>query len=241
MYIILSPSKTQDTSQFKKEDGQKLFNELASLYLFDMIKQLDKDALGDFMHIKNQLLEDTYQIYQDFNANNLQKKAIDLYTGVVFEALDIDTYNEKQRSYMNRHLIILSAMYGILKANTLIWPYRLDMTMKPAGLNLYDYWLDLIDDFFDQTDVVVNLASNEFSKMLKNHKSKMIDIVFKEERQGKLRTISYNAKKARGMMVNQMIKDQVTNIEDIKEIIVDDYRYEPSKSTKRKWVFIKSA
>jgi len=240
MKIILSPSKTQNHLANKNKQGKVLVDKAASVFLFDQVKALDKKALGELMKIKHQLLEDTYQMYQNFKEDNPLIHAIDLYSGVVFDGLDLDDYDSVERNFLNDHVTILSAMYGPLEPNTLIWPYRLDMTMKPNGINLYHYWQEHMDQYFQSTDLVINLASKEFSRMIKKTDAIFIDIDFKEEnKKGQLRTISYHAKKARGKMLNQIIRHQIVNPEMIKELVVDDYIYHEALSTNNHWIFIK--
>jgi hypothetical protein len=240
MKIILSPSKTQNHSTHKAEQGKVFVDKSATVFLFEYIKGLNKQALGELMKIKNQLLEDTYHLYQNFNQDNPLIPAINLYSGVVFDGLDLKDYDSVERQYLNEHVTILSAMYGPLEPNTLIWPYRLDMTMKPNGINLYHYWQDHIDQYFQSRDIIINLASNEFSRMIKKTDAIFIDIDFKEEnKKGQLRSISYNAKKARGKMLNQIIHHQIDNPENIKSLVVDDYSYHEGLSTNDHWIFIK--
>jgi len=240
MKIILSPSKTQN--QDSVEAKGPLIHQLdMSVRLFQELKSLTKDAIQSLMKIKNKLLDDTYELYQSFEESKKKIPAIDLYQGLVFEQLDKSKYNQEQIKYLKEHVVILSAMYGAIQPHTLIWPYRLDMTMKPKEMNLYDYWQATIDDYFDQVDVIVNLASNEFSKMLKNHSDKMIDIQFKQENQsGQLKTIAVHAKKARGHMLNQMVLHQIEDLDQLKSLNIDGYQYRESLSNHQKYVFVKA-
>lgn len=240
MKIIISPSKKQHTDKLKKT---KILNEVShakALSIFEQIKKLAKNDLGNRFAIKDTLLEETYRLYQDFDLNVKRAKAIDLYSGVVFEQINHHEYNHKQIEFLKDHLVILSAMYGTIKPFDYIWPYRLDFNVRLDGFNLYEFWEKEVDDFFENEDVIVNLASNEFSKMLKHQQDKVININFYEKKAGKLRVVSYNAKKARGLMVNQIILNQIKNPSKIKEIIVDDYLYDELSSKPSEYNFIKS-
>ncbi|HKL47650.1 MAG TPA: YaaA family protein [Candidatus Izemoplasmatales bacterium] len=240
MKIIISPSKTQNQLTYNHLEGQRLADQDASLFLFNQLKMTSKKDIASLMKIKKQLLEDTYDLYQSFKKSDDRTQAIHLYSGVVFDKLDINDYTPQQKQYMYQHLTILSAMYGPLRPDSLVWPYRLDMTMKPGGINLYHYWQNHIDHHFYQTDLIINLASNEFSRMLKKTQARIIDIVFKEENSsGKLRTVSYSAKVARGKMLNQIILNQIFDIEQIKSLVVDNYQYHKGLSTEKQWIFIK--
>ena len=239
MKIIISPSKTQN---FKKELIMKtevLDLPKKTIFLFDTIRALSKKELGKALEIKNSLLDKTYELYQKPNHDLPYIRAIDCYTGVVFEKLDNDCFNQNQRYYLNDRLIILSAMYGALKPDSIINPYRLDMTAKLKNINLYDYWKDTIKTVFENEDIIINLASNEFSRLLKGFEKRMINIDFYEVAlDGKLKIVSYNAKKARGMMVNSIVKNLVSNVEDLKKIEIGHYKYSNELSNQNNLKFI---
>ncbi|MFO7968506.1 MAG: YaaA family protein [Bacillota bacterium] len=237
MKIILSPSKTQNNVIFNKDNTKTILFPDLTIKLFNYFQSLSKAKLQETLKIKGKLLEDTYKLYQAFNPKNQTIKAIDCYKGVAYEQIDTNRYNKNQVSYLNNNLIILSAMYGILKPNTSIWPYRLDMTIKPNNINLYKYWKENIDNFFKETNYTINLASNEFSKMINNEK--LINIHFLEKRNNKLKSISYNAKKARGKMVHEMVLNQINNLDQLKKITVDDYVFEKNMSNEKDLYFIK--
>ncbi len=237
MKIILSPSKTQDifetnkpvraTYQFRKKTNN----------LFEYFRLLDKAKLGKVLNIKNKLLDFVYNIY---HVKQEAFPAIQLYSGVVFEQIQFEHYNQEQQLYLNQNVSILSAMYGPISPDTKVYPYRLDMTIKPKKINLYHYWQEVVDEYFQESDIIVNLASNEFSKMIKHNKDKMIYIHFLEEQKnGTEKVISYNAKKARGMMLHQMIVSQIENIEDLKAIVTWGYKFNPDKSNNQNFYFIK--
>ncbi len=218
----------------------RLFNEKKTIHLFKSLKSLSKLALGKTLKIKDKLLDDTYQLYQSFQDNNLGIEAIRCYQGVVFEQFKFDTYTDSQKDYLNNNLIILSGMYGIIKPNDVIWPYRLDMTIKPKKINLYNYWQDSVNEYFVGEDIIINLASNEFSKILKGHEDKMINIHFSErQKNGGLKVISYNAKKARGVMVDYLIINQINEIKDLTKVIIDGYKYDKLLSDDNNLYFIK--
>ncbi|QWB99754.1 YaaA family protein [Mycoplasmatota bacterium] len=241
MKIIISPSKTQNRDLLIKKKPTGIVNAHLSNTLFKFIQSYSKTELGKLMKIKNNLLEDTYALFQNKEFHLMTKKALNLYQGVAFEQIQSDEYNELDFDYLNKHLIILSAMFGPIKANSYIFPYRLDMTIKPQNINLYQYWDETIDKVFKDEDLIINLASKEFSQMLKNYKEKMITIDFLEENiDGQLKTISYNAKKARGKMVNELVLNKVTQVHDMKSLNIDGYLFNSEKSNNKHFVFIKN-
>ena len=239
MKIIISPSKTQNKSPMPDAIGSDIVDMDQSLKLFEGLKSFSKAELKSLMKIKNQLLDETYHLYQSGIKDLNQKQAIHLYQGIVFNELDLNAYTPSEITYMNEHLVILSAMYGPLKPNAMIWPYRLDMTMKPNHINLYDYWQNIVDAYFGD-EIIINLASNEFSKMIKKQKKHMITIDFKEKKNdGSLKTVSIYAKKARGQMLNQIIIQEIEDINEIKKLNIDGYQYQEALSNKKRMVFVR--
>jgi hypothetical protein len=211
-----------------------------TLKLYETIKKLSKAKISEIFKIKGKLLEETIANYKIDFADKPVKEAIKSYTGVVFEQLNLSAYNNSQLKYMNDNLRILSAMYGVLSPTDLIYPYRLDMTIKLPKINLYKYWQKTIDEYFMNEEVIINLASNEFSKMLKNYPGRMVNIEFYEENnQKELKVVSYNAKKCRGKMLNFLIENQIKDIDQIKEFSFENYIYSKNLSKPDNLIFIR--
>jgi len=238
MKIILSPSKRQNHSiNYLKP---QLLNYDKTIKIFKILKQSSNTNLKRIFKIKDNLLDEVSSLYQNFTETNPTLKAIECYSGVVFEQINYQIFNESQTNYLNSNLIILSAMYGALRPNTYIWPYRLDFTVKLDNINLYKYWQEDINDFFKDEDQIINLASNEFSKLLSKYQDRIINVNFLEEQKDQsLKVISYNAKKARGIMANHLIKDQVKDIQEIKKYNVDGYCFNQELSNDQEYYFIK--
>ena len=239
MKIIISPSKRQNRKCVINKDLTKPFFEDKSSQLRSLLEELDRSELSEVLDIKGNLLDKTEKKY---SVPKKSKAAICCYNGLVFKQLDVSEYSTKAINYMQNNLCILSAMYGVLTPLTAIEPYRLDMRSKIENVDLYEYWEKEMDQYFLEEDLIINLASNEFSKMLKveNHKGRFITIGFKEyDKNNKLRTVAARAKKARGLMLDYMIKNQITNLENLKRVEVLDYIYDPKKSYEHNLVFIR--
>jgi cytoplasmic iron level regulating protein YaaA (DUF328/UPF0246 family) len=241
MKIILSPSKTQNHERKREAKGKNILKEAETKELFNYLKSLNKKELGQELDIQGNLLDRTYELYQDHSFEDQTLPAIECYNGAVFKQLNLENYNEKEFSYLQEKLIIISPMYGPLHSDTEIWPYRLEMRLKPNEINLYNYWQDVMKDYFAETDLIVNLASNEYSKVVeKNYQGKIIDFYFKEEREdGSLKTVGYYVKQNRGKMLDQLIKNQVESLKEIKEIELDGYKYNAEHSAENEFYFIK--
>ena len=238
MKIIISPSKTQ-TKDMKKSPRVRPILKPETIDLFELISNYTKEGLARVLSIKGKLLDSTYEEYQKDFSDKMVFAAIDLYEGVVFEQLDI--YEGLEKDYLNQHLCILSAMYGVLEPESPVYPYRLDMNAKIPELNLYDFWEEIVADYFKEEQLIINLASKEFSDMLKSQKEKLITIEFYEmDKNNKLRILSYNAKKMRGKMLNFLIKNQILELGDIKKFDEDGYLFSDNLSTCKSYKFVKS-
>lgn len=167
MKIILSPSKTQSLVCPLDMSKKEIFNQDRTLALFDILKNLSIEEIGSLFKIKGKLLESTYDLYRCFTKESSRYDPISCYNGVVYEAIGKGCYLAEQRAFMEDHLVVLSAMYGIIEVGMGIWPYRLDFKARPNNINLYEYWQDEVLEYFRGTDIIVNLASEEFSSMLK--------------------------------------------------------------------------
>jgi cytoplasmic iron level regulating protein YaaA (DUF328/UPF0246 family) len=168
----------------------------------------------------------------------------DVYSGLDAFSLSMDQLNQAQKS-----LRILSGLYGLLKPLDLIQPYRLEMGTKlnvEGSLNLYGFWRNKItnklNDELNENEFFVNLASNEYSSAIdrKLLKTTMISPVFKDMKNGKLKIISFYAKKARGMMVRYILDNEIINLEDLRGFDYGGYSYSSEESEKMKeLVFIR--
>ena len=144
---------------------------------------------------------------------------------------------------------VLSWLYGILKPLDLMQPYRLEMGTKFAnqrGNNLDEFWGDRITQMINAEnaakDVVLNLASNEYFKAvkIKQLSAEVITPVVKDEKKGQYKIISFYAKKARGLMAADVIKNRINDVEKIKEFDVTGYKFSPEQSNAKEWVFLRA-
>ena len=241
MKIILSPSKTQNHERKRSEKGKDILKEDMTKELFNYLKSLSKEELKTELDIQGNLLDRTYELYQEHDFEDETIPAIECYNGAVFKQIDLEDFDEDQFSYMQEKLVILSPMYGPTTSNTEIWPYRLEMRLKPDDINLYDYWKEIMEEYFADIDLIINLASNEYSKVVKkNYQGKMVDFYFKEEiEDGGLKTIGYYVKQNRGKLLNELIKNEVKSLEEIKDIELDGYKYDEERSDEDNFRFIK--
>lgn len=175
------------------------------------------------------------------------KAAIFAYAGDVFNNIQSENLSE-DAVFLQSHLLIISGLYGALKPLDAIKPYRLGMTTKLNEINdLSKFWQDEITNYINQTlehhkhKYLLNLASQEYSSVINQDKLKypIINIYFKENRNGKLATIGINAKKARGNMVNVIANNLIDSPELLKEFSYLDYTYSSKDSSNNDLVFVK--
>lgn len=240
MKIIFSPSKTMKYKNinFKVIKAIEFSNHTETL--IKKLKTFSIEEVGSFFKLKGKLLEETYSNIQNFEILS-ECEALSLYEGVTFRQLEIEKFTDKEIEYLNKNLFIFSALYGVISPNTKIKPYRLDMTINILEESMYKFWSKDINNFLESysTEIFINLASKEFSKILDYKKFKVIDIEFRQKIDEKLKNISTEGKKARGMMLNYMTLNSIEDIEKIKKFSEDGYRFSPENSTENKLFFIK--
>lgn len=233
MKILLSPSKTQDFSiePLIKERTAPTFMEKSHI-LREVLKSYTKDELGQRLKIKGKILDHAYENYQN---GGLSGASIESYTGAVFKQLYLKDYTREQWHYLNNHVWILSAMYGVLRPQDEVEAYRLDMThgiLEEA--TLYTYWKDTMESFFQGEEQIIDLASTEFSKLVKVPK---LTLTFKEKKGNGYKAVSTYAKMARGKMLHYMISNQVHDSTDIKAFSEDGYEFNEELSSEYEYVF----
>lgn len=234
MKIIFSPAKKLDTS-VKVQNSKMNTSFLGeSTKLIQTLKGKSISELKDLMGLSDNLAQLNWQRFQDWDIENRNTyKALELFNGAVYEGVNAKKFNKSDNDFAQNNLRILSGLYGILKPNDLILPYRLEMGTKLKtikGNNLYRFWQDkLYQNIVEElnNEVLINLASNEYSKVLKLNKikSEVITPVFKDYKNGKLKVISFFAKRARGEMVNFIIKNRITSPEELKSFKNNGYAF----------------
>ena len=243
MKIIFSPSKEMREENIfenkKIEFTESKFKDKTNI-LIGILKEKSLSEIENIMKLKGELLNKTYKDIQDYDKLKFIP-AISMYYGVSFKELNLEDYSEKSLEYLKNNLLILSVLYGVLLAFDLVKKYRLDMTMSIIDKGLYNFWKkdinDYISNILSKDEVLLNLASGEFSKLIDNKKISMINIDFKEEKDGAYKSVSTYSKKARGQFLNYLIKNQIANLEDIKKIKLDGYSLNKDLSDEKNLIF----
>lgn len=233
MKIVIAPSKTMKYQKVPFVGSEPLFQE-ETQYLTNILKQYNDEQLCQLMKIS---YKQATQVYQYFHDEQTAHPALAFYQGTVFKQLELASYMNHQ-DYLSEHLCILDAYYGVLKYNTLITPYRLDMTMKPDHINLYDYWYTPLYQYFEQVDFIISLASKEFTSMLRHPHIYFIDFMIND--QGKMKRNAMIIKKARGQMLNQMILNEIKTLDELKTLNIDGFTYQPDYNQEGTLAFVKN-
>ena len=240
MKILLAPSKSQDPKTITLElPHRALMDERFSRHVMAQLKLLDRSRLAQAMHLSEVLADETYRLFHAFKPTlSPRTPALWHYTGVVYDQLTPDAYTETQHLYIDEHLRILSALYGLVHPYTPIWTYRLDFTMK-LDLGLKAHWKPLITQVLKNEDLIVDLSSQEFASLLDPKQLNIHRVEFGQVKEGKLSIISTFAKQARGALAHQLILHGATTIEEMRSLSVLDYRVDLERSTDQLTWFIR--
>ena len=245
MKLVVSPAKTLDyNSKLPTSRGtQPSFLETTAT-VNRKLARMSKHEIAELMHISDKLADLNYSRYQEFEEEHNKKNsrpAVYAFAGDVYTGLDAYTIPVEKLDFLQDTLRILSGFYGILRPLDLIQPYRLEMgTSLSVGRkkDLYELWHEMITDFLNKEleddELFVNLASQEYFKAVDTKKLKVpvVTPVFKDFKNGKLKIISFYAKKARGSMVRFIVDTEAKTVDDLKAFDYDGYRYSAEESKK---------
>ena len=254
MLVLISPAKTLDFEtpwKLKNISQPDFLND--SQLLIDQLRKLSATKIGELMSISEKLAilnaERFLNWHLPFTLEN-SKPAILAFRGDVYTGLDADSFSVKDTNFAQNHLRILSGLYGVLRPLDLIQAYRLEMGASfknTRGKNLYEFWDDKITEHVNselsnqQKPTLINLASNEYWSVVKPEKlqAEVISPIFKDEKNGQYKIISFFAKKARGMMASYIIKNQIKNPKDLKAFDAEGYAFNAKMSKGNDWVFLR--
>lgn len=239
MKVIFSPSKEMNFS------GEPLTNKSIGIdssnktdEIYSKLITFSTEEISKKFKVKNEMLEEVLNDLMNFPLSQ-EKNAIEAYSGIAFRQLDMECYTKSHWDYIGKNLFILSAFYGITCGLSRIKKHRLDFSIKLfENESLYKFWSEYVNNFFSENEIVINLASNEYSKLLDKKRICLVNLNFYENRDFK--QISANSKKARGEMLNLIIMNKIKKSEDIKTLKMKEYSYNPELSYDNNLIFIKN-
>lgn len=240
MIILSSPAKTQNFApewQSIYKSTPEFLNQTKKIN--QQLNKLTINQLSELYHSSKKIAELNYtRIHSWKFEHNIQnsKPAILAYAGDIFKEMTPYSYSTKEQEYAQKSAKIISGLYGIIKAYDLIQPYRLEMKTKlkiEKFKDLYEYWQPILtqslnSQILDQQEkYLVNLASEESYKAIKlvQLNVKIITVEFREDRNGKLENVGIFSKKARGMMLEFMIKNQIEDPLKLQKFTTKGYKF----------------
>ena len=256
MLIVISPAKTLDYSVDPKSNHTAPQFLSQSSKLIKTLKEKEPKDIASLMGLSDKLATLNFDRYQSWKAaksvSSDAKPSMLVFKGDVYQGLNAEDFSNKDLKFAQKHLRILSGLYGILRPMDIMKPYRLEMGTKletSKGKNLYEFWGELvqnnvIDDLSSQkSDLLINLASKEYFSVLGKMPEfiNVVSPVFKDYKSGKYKIISFYAKKARGLMARWIIQNKVTDFEELINFDLDGYKYSKAESTSSEPVFLRKS
>ena len=249
MLVVVSPAKKLNmnlvqglnvTEPYFRENVDELLN---------VVRNLSVKELENLMNISTNLAELNKERFKEFG-NQQKKAAAFAFAGDTYKGLNIEKLERDDLDFAQKHMRILSGLYGLLRPLDEIEPYRLEMGSKlkgKHGSSLYEYWGNKISENLNQqakkigSKILVNCASNEYFNAVNINilTLKVITPIFMENKNGDAKIVSFYAKNARGSMARFIIQNRVNNEEDLKKFDLDGYNYNADKSSEGKLVFIR--
>ena len=249
MLAIISPSKTQDFSQCNIDSFTQTRQIDNSDQLIGILKNKSKSQISKLMSLSEKLSELNFDRFQKFKLPftlDNAKQAILAFRGDVYNGINAPELSSEDLEFAQGKVRMLSGLYGVVRPLDLIQPYRLEMGTKLSnakGGDLYDYWGSEISSVLndDEPDLIINLASNEYFKAIdkKTLNANILDIVFKEKKGDSYKVIGIYAKRARGLMVNYIIRNRLESPEALKDFSDEGYRFDKELSTDSSWVYLR--
>ncbi len=248
MIIIISPAKTMnfiDPIPSYINIGKPQFND-NSIILNNTLRGIDHVLLKQKMNLSDKLLPRVVDFIYTFTGNYKHgRQSIFAYQGAVFKAINSKTFNKKQMTFAQNHLRIISGLYGVLKPLDGIEEYRLEMKTKLQindTSSISEYWKDTVTNYFttfNKSNVIINLASNEYSKVIDFPKlnTPVINISFGEIINNTVKYPPMYSKMARGKMAGYIIRNFINKSEQIKYFDLDGYKYNKDFSNEVSYVF----
>ncbi|WP_278953494.1 peroxide stress protein YaaA [Lactobacillus apis] len=246
MKIIISPAMKMkvDTNAFAAKSQPQFLTQAKELS--DFLKKCSFTQLKAIWGGSDRTTEEGQKQLAALDITEVEglTPAIISYSGIQYQYMAPDLFTAEALAYLQKNVRILSGLYGLLRPFDGVWPYRLEMKNKVLGFrepNLYKYWGEtLADNLFDKNDVVINLASKEYSKNIAPYlsdKRQMITIDFQEQKNGQWKTVGVHAKMARGEMVRFISENELKQPEELQQFDDFGFQFVAEESTASRYVF----
>lgn len=254
MQILQSPAKLMNFNGLHDErvPTKPLFTKKTK-ELVTLCQQLSAKEIAGMMKINATMAHDVYEQFQTFGFRDTQQRAAALaYNGIAYHGLNAHDFSEEEYDFAQQQLNILSALYGLLRPFDAIKPYRLELqlSLAPQGCSsLYHFWQETVNDYLtkrlrkEKKKIIINVASNEFAKMVQKSRlpggTKIIDMRFLQQENMDFKQVVVHTKKARGLLSRFIIKNRLTDADDVKGFDDEGYFFYPALSKENEWVFVR--
>lgn len=245
MNIIISPAKRmQEDHDSLPVGGAPQFPEKTRM-LYDYLKGLSPERLQELLACNDKIAALNYRRYQELSELRQRTPALFAYQGIQYQYMGAKSFTDRQYAYLQKHLYIVSAFYGLLRPFDGIFSYRLEMQARLRTdfcKNLYDFWGDSLGNTLSEGKLVIDLASEEYSKAARrgiSPETRWVTVRFGEIKNGKLKETGTQVKMARGCMVRYLAEHAVTEPEEMQGFSELGYRFDPRRSEENVLVFVK--
>lgn len=249
MQIVMSPTKTMAFDRIPENMALKTrrprFDAQANEFN-RKLKGLDRDAVKKLFKTSDALTGKVCAHIHNFDSAQ-EGPALFVFQGEAFKTLSPLQFDPDQLEFANEHLRIFSGLYGVLRPLDRIKPYRLDFNtpLRMGSSGIKQFWKEKILACFEPAiqagGVILNLASNEYSSVLTSSSfaDKIITLEFRQRENGRIKNQAVRSKQARGLFAGKIIREKIVSAAAIKDIILSDYRYERSLSSRTRWFFVR--
>ena len=238
---ILIPTAKEMNTEIPSLEAKSLCPE--SQDLVDALARYSAQELESFYKISAEKAQEEYDHIQALkNGTATNYPALYLFDGLMYRNIKRDDLTKEEQTYLEKHLMITSALYGVIPAFEPIAPHRLDflMKLKVDGKSLKSHWKVAYEESMKGEELIFSLLSSEFETVFpKEIRKKMVTFKFMEVRDGKLKVHSTISKKARGTFLTALMENQVTSVEEIKKLSFAGFTYQEDLSTDKEMVFVK--
>lgn len=238
---ILIPTAKEMNTEIPSLEAKPLRPE--SQAVLDELARYSAQDLENFYKISAEKAQEEYDHIQALkNATATNYPALQLFDGLMYRNIKRENLSKAEQAYLEEHLLITSAFYGVIPAFEPIAPHRLDflMKLKVDGKSLKTHWQTAYSEALEGDNLIFSLLSSEFETVFpKEIREKMVTFKFMEERDGKLKIHSTISKKARGAFLTALMEHQVTSVEEVKNLSFSGFNYQRHLSTQNEYIFVK--
>ena len=238
---ILIPTAKEMNTNVPSLEAKPLCPE--SQAVLDELTIYSAQELENFYKISVEKAQEEYERIQALkNGTARNYPALQLFDGLMYRNIKRENLTKAEQAYLEKHLMITSALYGVIPAFAPIAPHRLDflMKLKVNDKSLKTHWQTAYSEALEGENLIFSLLSSEFETVFpKEIREKMVTFKFMEDRDGKLKVHSTISKKARGAFLTALMENQVTSVEEIKKLSFADFNYRNDLSSDKELAFVK--